>query len=275
MISDEQLRFFDTFGYLHFPGLVADRVDDITAAFEEVWDRHSADPERRPHDQERRSCLVPFIDRHEYLSSLLDDPRIVGIASGVLGEDFNYCTSDGNLYVGDTAYHSNAFPGGLRALKIAFYLDPVGPESGCLRVIPGSHRFGDRFADELHEHVSAIPQRWGVPQSRMPAVPLPSEPGDIVVFSHYVKHGSFGGGGRRRLFVMNAAERCPEHKLSHLRQHIASMARFWNDSYYGDTMVRTAGPERMVHLEQILANQEHLPALAAQCRQEMLEPSRG
>jgi len=40
-------------------------------------------------------------------------------------------------------------------------------------------------------------------------------------------------------------------------------------------MVATAGPERMVHLEQPMANDGHLAALALKARAEMDEPSRG
>ena len=40
-------------------------------------------------------------------------------------------------------------------------------------------------------------------------------------------------------------------------------------------MIRTAGPRRMRHLEQRLANDDHLPELVRQARQAMSEPSRG
>ena len=36
-LSEQQVRFFETFGYLGFPGLMADRIDQITEAFETVW----------------------------------------------------------------------------------------------------------------------------------------------------------------------------------------------------------------------------------------------
>ena len=40
-------------------------------------------------------------------------------------------------------------------------------------------------------------------------------------------------------------------------------------------MVASAGPERMVHLEQTIANDGHLAELARKAREEMSEPSRG
>ena len=43
----------------------------------------------------------------------------------------------------------------------------------------------------------------------------------------------------------------------------------------GKAMIRTAGPERMVHLEQMLANDGHLAELSRRKRAEMTERSRG
>ena len=79
-LSDQQLGFYRTFGYLGFPGLMADRLGEIIDEFEAVWERHGGGDDGRPHEGTVRSCLVPFVDQSEYLSSLLDDPRILGIA---------------------------------------------------------------------------------------------------------------------------------------------------------------------------------------------------
>ena len=86
-LTKQQLAFFDTFGYLGFPGLLADRVDEIISDFEEVWDSHGGGHNGRPHDGTARSCIVQFIDLHDRLSTLLDDERITGIASSLLGDD--------------------------------------------------------------------------------------------------------------------------------------------------------------------------------------------
>ncbi|MDQ4087272.1 MAG: hypothetical protein M3177_04555, partial [Pseudomonadota bacterium] len=51
-----------------------------------------------------------------------------------IGEGFNYVGGDGNWYTGDTAWHSDGFHHVGRYLKIALYLDPVGRDTGCLRV---------------------------------------------------------------------------------------------------------------------------------------------
>jgi hypothetical protein len=274
-LTPQQRSYFDTFGFLIFPGLVADCIDEITTAFENVWRERGGGHNGKPHSGERRSLIVPFIDQHERLCALLDDVRISGIVESLLGPDFNYWTSDGNYYTGDTKWHSHPFFGNLRAVKLAFYLDPLKAETGCLRVIPGSHKFGDTYANELHAFLKDSEELWSLSPSQVPSVALETQPGDVIVFNHCIKHGSFGGGKQRRLFVINCCERFPDEKLDVLQTMVGSMARFWVDSVYGKAMVETADAKRMKHLEQILANQNHLPALAAKAKLEMSEPSRG
>ena len=76
------------------------------------------------------------------------------------------------------------------------------------------------------------------------------------------------------MFTINCHARYPQERLDGLRERIDSFARFWLDRVYGEAMVRTAGPERMVHLEQILANDGHLAERSRRMRAEMEEPSR-
>ena len=220
--------------------------------------------------------LCRSLDQHEYLCGLLDDPRIEGIGSALLGADFNYTGSDGNYYVGDTRWHSDGYRAKkYMSLKMALYLDPVTRDTGCLRVVPGSHRFGDAFAEALEEvsrrtrEESTVEDWWGVPGSGVPAFPLESEPGDLVVFNHCLKHGSWGGSTRRRMFTINMQQRHAEEDLDALREDIAASARFWVERAYGEVMVRTAAPARMRHLEQRLANDGHLAALSRKARAEM------
>jgi hypothetical protein len=77
------------------------------------------------------------------------------------------------------------------------------------------------------------------------------------------------------MFTVNLSRRYPADRLESLRGYISGFARFWVDCPYGEVMIRTAGPERMRHLEQLLANHSHLPELARKAREEMPEPSRG
>lgn len=274
-LTEQQKSFFNTFGFLSFPGLLSDRIEAILQAFEAVWTERGGGHHGETHDGKRRSCIVPFIDQSEYLASLLDDPRISGIASGLLGDDFNYMGSDGNYYAGDTGWHSDGWHTSMRHIKIALYLDPLTRDTGCLRVIPGSHHVGDSYALTLQQQIGKSQELWGVHGRDVPAMALETQPGDVVCFNHNTKHSAFGGGGWRRMFTINLCQRYPEDQLQDLRNYISGAARFWIERAYGEIMVNTAGPERRRHLEQVMANDGHLAELSRKARETMAEPSRG
>jgi hypothetical protein len=274
-LTEPQVALFETFGYLSFPALMADRIEEIVRAFETVWEGRGGGHNGRPHDGQRRSCIVPFIDQSERLASLIDDPRILGIATSLLGDDFNYMGSDGNYYAGDTGWHSDGWHKDIRHIKIACYLDPLTRDTGCLRVIPGSHLIQDEYAIRLQKEVGRSQEIWGVSGRDVPAAALETQPGDLVCFHHNTKHAAFGGSGRRRMFTINLCQRYPAERVQELRDYISGAARFWIDRAYGEAMVRTAGPERMRHMEQVMANDGHLAELSRKARETMPEPSRG
>jgi hypothetical protein len=281
-LTPQQMAFMDVFGYLVFPGLLRDRIDRITAEFEGVFAAHGGGHSGKPHDGTARSCIVPFIDQSDYLSSLIDDPRVDGIFASLCGEDYNYLGSDGNFYVGDTNWHSDTdWSGKARGkpprvfYKMALYLDPVEAASGALRVIPGSQRYGDRFAEDLQAVLRNAPETLGLHGSQVPAIALRSEPGDVVVFNQNTKHSAWGGSNRRRMFTINCTARYAPEDMPLLRNEIGAFARFWVDSVYGEAMLRAAGPQRMAHLQQALSQQDHLAEEVRKAKASMPEPSRG
>ena len=275
-LTPQQLAFMETFGYLSFPGLLDDCIDEVIEAFEAVWAALGGGHDGKQHDGTARSCIVPFIGQSNYLSSLLDDPRVNGIFSGLLGDDFQYLGSDGNYYVGDTGWHSDGgWPRPIIYYKMALYLDPLTRETGALRVIPGSHRYGEGYAEAVQESVRESQAQWGGGGADVPAMALETNPGDVVIFNQGTKHSAWGGGKRRRMFTINCTLRHEVEQLPLMREEVSHFARFQVDSVYGEAMVAGASPARMRHLEQALANQDHLAELAQKEREERGEPSRG
>jgi hypothetical protein len=281
-LTSQQIAFIDTFGYMAFPGLLNDAIDRISEAFEGVFAARGGGHDGKPHDGTARSVILPFIDQSDYLSGLLDDPRVDGIFTSLLGEDYCYLGSDGNFYVGDTGWHSDTdWSGKMRGkpprvfYKMALYLDPVTRDSGALRVIPGSHRYGDRFAEDLQSTLRDAAGKLGIRGDQVPAIALESNPGDVVVFNQNTKHSAWGGGNRRRMFTINCTARYAEEDMPLLRNEVSALARFWIDSVYGDAMLRTASPQRMVHLRQALEHQDHLAEEVRKAKAGMTEPARG
>ena len=275
-LTPQQLSFIDVFGYLKFPGLLLDRIDEIIEAFERVWEERGGGHNGKIHDGTARSCIVPFMDQSEYLSSLLDDPRVNGIFSSLLGEDFQYLGSDGNYYVGNTRWHSDGtWPRPIIYYKMALYLDFLNGDSGALSVVPGSHRYGENYAEELERQIRKPEEFWGMGGDEVPAMALETVPGDVVIFNQGTKHSSWGGGDRRRMFTINCTLRHTDEQIPLLREEVSGSARFLVDSVYGEAMLQSADSARMRHLEQGLANQDHLPELVRREREQRDEPSRG
>jgi hypothetical protein len=253
-LTEPQIGHFQTFGYLGLPQVFhADEVVWISEEFETAIQTVGGGKE---HDGTKRTMFGAPIERTEKLCTLLDDPRIVGILSGLLGPDFNYCSGDGNYYTGDTPWHPDGNWGQLFAVKIAFYLDPLTRATGCLRVLPGSQD-PDHFVRRQKIDLNRSQELFGVAPREFPGnVALETSPGDLVVFNHDTYHAAFGGGAKRRMFTMN----CTRHY--HTAEDLDLGRRYLSvhspGGYRVDTgagmflplMLDTAGETRWTHLAQ-------------------------
>ncbi len=256
-LTDQQLRFLETFGYLLLPRLLRDEIGWITDEFEQVW---SAARTRNAEGHQLRA-VVPFIDHSERLCTLLDHPRLEPALERIMGSDYNYCSGDGRTYQGDTVWHwdGNGAPADW-TYKVSIYLDRLTRTSGALRVIPGSHHFSDAFAERARG--ANHPDWFGMAMHDLPSVALESVPGDVIIFNHNILHGAFGGGDRRRMFTMNVKPHAqtPE-QIDSLKGYLAYHCAPWGPQVYGPAMVATATPNRRRHLAQVLEHQGHLPGL--------------
>ena len=96
-----------------------------------------------------------------------------------------------------------------------------------------------------------------------------------IVFNQCTKHSVWGGGTRRRMFTINCTAHYEADEIPLLRNEISGFARLWVDSVYGQAMLQSASPQRMVHLQQALDHQDHLAEEVRKARAAMSEPSRG
>ena len=241
-----QCEFFKLFGYLYLPNLLTEEIDWLTEEHRAVFEKKGM-----VHDGTKRSQIVPFIDQSERLCTLLDHPKVLEVIGSLLGEDFNYVGGDGNYYSGDTGWHSDgAHRVGLYA-KFHLYLDPLTRDTGCIRVIPGSHLFGE-WRKRI-EQVRGSNEALGIDGSDVPCAAIETEPGDVVVFNHNIYHASFGGGCSRRHFDLNVASRaktdnrCRGRRVS-LRTELDNYLRAgWQATVLSkgaECSLRTDAPER-------------------------------
>ncbi len=250
VLSKEEHQHFDSMGFLVFRQLFSQReMGEIDAAFMRVI---SGPAKRLGYDGSSRLAVVPTIEGDDRLLDLFDDCRINDIVDGLLGDDCIYHGSDGNYYVGNTGWHPDGGAPDYRTIKVAFYLDPVGENSGCLSIIPGSHlpkfHAGIKRAIDARTYDRQSPDLPG-------RYPLVSEPGDVVVFHHGVWHSSWGGKTGRRMFTINydANPVAPwqETYLKGLMSTISHKTR-GDRRIYTERMVNSANEGRMKKLSKLI-----------------------
>ncbi len=208
MLTEEQAAHFRTFGFLVRRALFSsEEMKAIERDFDEVM---AEERNGEPFTGEKSQTVLWFLEHRPSLTSLAEDDRIYNAVEQLLGPDFLWVLSDGNMYVGDTQWHSatDGAPPVLDHVKVVIYPDPLTEDTGCLRVIPGSHR------PEYQQHLRALREQFDDPGKRpfgvvgadVPAYALESEPGDVVFTSENLWHASFGGRPGRRMFNMNYYE---------------------------------------------------------------------
>jgi ectoine hydroxylase-related dioxygenase (phytanoyl-CoA dioxygenase family) len=220
-LSEQQVTYFKTFGFLTIRGLFAPDVERIRSGFEEVFATEIPEvidpdnPYHRTQDQqytrETRAMIRQFVDKSPDLQWLRTDARVLGVARSLLGDRFVYAESDGNLFNCDVYWHIDVYgaTADVEHIKLSFYLDALRRDTGALRVIPGSQVAGTSYAGVLYRHLSREPSRvadhLGVAVDEVPSWTVDVDPGDVVVGNFRTMHASFNGGVRRRLFTMNFA----------------------------------------------------------------------
>lgn len=243
----QQRAFFETYGFLKISGLLKSELPEILAEFEAVFPQLGL-----KHDGIKRTMIVQFVDQRPGLCALLDHPELLAAIGNLISEDFNYMGSDGNYYTGETTWHRDTTYPSNSYIKLALYLDSVTKDAGCLRVVPRSHTdLGlQTWSDETLRDSENL---WGMHQRDLPAQPLESEPGDVLLFNHRLLHASFGGGKARRMFTMNLGRHAEtpteiDDLITYGDHHFYG---YGLKSHYGQAMTETAPPTRMQHLTQL------------------------
>ena len=195
-LTQEQVRFYEENGYLH----VKDVIDlwEIDCLRVESMKMIDHCKHVRPPNDDYRYSMDPVTGNTilrringMYLKgnaffALYGHPQVLGFAESVLGP--NLVPWQDALVIKLPEYgvavpwHRD--PGHPRVhppLDIDVYLDAATPENGCLYVIPGSHLWqGFDLQDMLDEHGFMLPG----------AIPVIAEPGDVVLHSPNLLHGS-------------------------------------------------------------------------------------
>ncbi len=272
-LTVQQIAFFRQFGYLHLPGILGRDMGWIAEEYEAVYraEQHAVVPIGGANaDGTHWASTINhlFVSMSPRLSTMIEDPRIVGICTALLGAGYSVNGGDGTLFHTNTGWHPDTGEIGdeITHIKISCYLDPLTRGTGALRVIPGSHAPGPR-REALRAAVRDPVAELGAPGEDLPSVACETQPGDLVVFDHRTLHASFGGARRRRLMCLNA-----HGALDSARKRDLMLA-FWREilrqrpevGWYPG-FIESSPPERLQHLRtsvELLAQARREPHAAA------------
>jgi len=202
MLTQGQIAHFEAFGFLVLPQLFSMEETDALreASLSTFQDMRGGGPYTG-----EAEWGLPFFERDPLLATLVDDDRVYQIPESLLGSDFFLGGTQGNLRVGDTPWHgATEFTEDIGQIKVAMYFDSATKDTGALRVIPGTHKYGSPdYFELLRPRTDELDFRpFGLAPTEVPCWTLETEPGDVLVFTENLLHGSFGGRpGRHQLSV--------------------------------------------------------------------------
>jgi len=163
------------------------------------------------------------------LDTVRTHPRFAPLLAPLIGSEIKqiiqqiHWKAHGGGTGGDFAWHQDSRSrrpaGAYRNLGTSYVqtglaLDRHSPESGCLRVLPGSHRMGDialNTAETVLGRAVDDADLAAVGLDPAAAVELLLEPGDLALWNPYTLHASgTNGSGHHRRFLINGYVRAAD-----------------------------------------------------------------
>lgn len=192
VLTDEQIRRYETEGYVFpVPVLQSDEVAACRGRLEAVERRNHGKLD--PIQRSKSHLLFKWVD------DLIRDPRILDPVEQLIGPDilcwntvFWIKELGSNTFV---SWHQDTRYWGLSSDRVVtawLALSPAPVESGCMRVMPGTHRgdvlpHEDRYdADNLLTRGQEISA--GIDEAK--AVPMPLEAGAMSIHNYRLAHAS-------------------------------------------------------------------------------------
>ena len=268
MITAEQKAFFHTFGFIHLPHqFSAEEMEAITGEADKLWEeqRGGGPPSGKGQN------IQEIVEKGAVMTQMVADDRVFATVERLLGPGFVWNGSEGSLsFDARSEWHTDR-PNEPHARTYGFhlYLEPLRADTGCLRVIPGSHRppLYDYLLPLNEQAADSTMKLFGLGPRDIPGVALETDPGDVVFFNQKIFHSVYGDQpGRRYLKLRFVA--CPETD-----EQIASLMRYGSRGRIyrpDDAFVSSDSPRIRGMVDPLLelaarteAEQEHFDALGA------------
>ena len=191
MLTTEQYQHYQAFGFVTLRNVF--NPHELVKINKEFESGLKTAYHHMPFDGTTRHWVTMMGQSRPCFAELLEDPRLCDVAEQLYGDDVLGIATDANRYVGNTKWHPDTHSIHQYGVKFAFYLQPVGPNTGALRVIPGSHR------NPYHNTLKQVIPDLNMSIENVPSHICDSEPGDIVAFDLRLWHSSYGGSSDRHM----------------------------------------------------------------------------
>jgi hypothetical protein len=202
----KNINYFDTFGFMKFDNLFIDSNEKLIKAFE-----YNIVNNKKDSILDYIPCAMEYI---EYFVDITINKKIHNILDKLFTpKKYNYSGSDSKIYSSDTNWHCDRITNNLH-IKCAFYLNKLDENSGCLRVLPGSQNFNDKYNSVLSKKVIPLfqgpggfdPTFFPVLNENLPYYPIKIDFGDFVIFNLKLYHSAFGNNINKKMICMNFTE---------------------------------------------------------------------
>jgi ectoine hydroxylase-related dioxygenase (phytanoyl-CoA dioxygenase family) len=170
----------------------------------------------------RTERVYALVGKHPLFAALIEHPRILAICDALLETNYLLTASQAiNIHPGETpqplhsddGFYRIARPRKAISISTIFALDAFTIENGATQIIPGSHRWGDRFIEESFDTIdfrtrtadARVPEDAPLPanlSAQLQDVTMPA--GSVIVFLGTLLHrGGANRSAQPRLAVSN------------------------------------------------------------------------
>ncbi|HLT94893.1 MAG TPA: phytanoyl-CoA dioxygenase family protein [Membranihabitans sp.] len=217
VLSDEQIRFYQEYGYLKVGFTLTSRgMEEMLAECMEAWkaEKLDFDPDKT---WLQNALLVDIHKRSNLVKEFYFDGPIVDMMVQLIGPNIKAATSQltfkmrGNTKSFD--WHQDNGYGELdpyNTISALTALEDVDEENGCLRIIPGSHKEGQVVVNPMSEKKKRqqdVSISLEVDESK--AISVPMKAGETLIFHCWTLHqsrGNFSETRDRRILFMRYAD---------------------------------------------------------------------